>query len=119
MSAVLQCVYLAWRHPHRRIEVIFSDQLTRFPTMNTALYAVKGIEECDESHVDLTRQCIKSPIIMSSVLQFVYHAWRHPRRVNDDPCNLENWCIIEPFEYEKRCFYIGGKKTIDKVLSHT
>ena len=23
-------------------------------------------------------------------------------RVNDDPCNLRKWCIIDPFEHEMR-----------------
>jgi len=56
-SAVLYRVYLACKHPRRRIEVIFSGLSTRFITTNTALRAVKETKEYDESHVDLTRQC--------------------------------------------------------------
>ena len=57
-----------------------SGQLTRFFITYTALRAVKETEECDEWHVDLTRQCGKSPVTMSAVLHCVYLAWRHPRR---------------------------------------
>jgi hypothetical protein len=44
-----------------------SGQLTSFSTTKTALRAVKETEECDESHVDLTRQCDKSAVTMSAV----------------------------------------------------
>jgi hypothetical protein len=49
MSAVIQCVYVTWRHPHLRIEVMFSGQLTRFSTTKTALRAVKEPEEGNET----------------------------------------------------------------------
>jgi len=57
-----------------------SGQLTRFFTTKTALRAVKETEECDELHVDLTRQCGKSPVTMSAVLHRDSLAWMHPRR---------------------------------------
>ena len=53
---------------------------TRFFTTNTALRAVKETKEHDESRVDLTRQCGKSPVTTSAVLHCVYLAWKHPRR---------------------------------------
>ena len=53
---------------------------TRFSSTNTALRAVKETKEHDESHVDLTRQCGKPPVTMSTVFHFVYLAWKHPRR---------------------------------------
>ena len=58
----------------------FSGQSTRFSTTNTALRAVKETQEHDESHVDFTRQCGKSPVTTSAVLHCVYLAWKHPRR---------------------------------------
>ena len=45
-----------------------SGDLTDFSTTNTALRAVKEFEEHDESHVDFTRQCDKSPITMKQFL---------------------------------------------------
>jgi hypothetical protein len=48
-----------------------SGQSTRFSSAYTALRAVKGTEEYDESHVDLTQHCCKSPVTMSTVLQSV------------------------------------------------
>jgi len=57
---------------------------TRFFTTNTALRAVKETEKHDDSHVDLTRQCGKPSVIMSSVLHCVYFAWKHPcRRIEE------------------------------------
>ena len=79
MRAVLHCVYLAWRHTRCQIEVMISGILTCFSTTRTALREVKETEECDESHVDLTSQCGKSPVTMRAVLQCVYLAWRHTR----------------------------------------
>ena len=61
MSAVLHCVYLAWRHPRCRIEVTFQISRPRFSPSNTALSAVKETEECDKSHVDLALHYVKSP----------------------------------------------------------
>ena len=48
-----------------------SGQSPRFSSAYTALRAVKGTEEYDESHVDLTQHCGKSPVTMSTVLQRV------------------------------------------------
>jgi len=59
--------------------MIFSGQLTCFSTTNTALRAVKGTEEGNELHVDLTQQCGKFPVTVSAVLQCVYLAWSHTR----------------------------------------
>ena len=42
--------------------------------------AVKETEKHDDSHVDFTRQCGKSPVTMSADLRCVYLAWKHPRR---------------------------------------
>ena len=42
--------------------------------------AVKETQEHDQSHVDFTRQCGKSPVTTSAVLHCVYLAWKHPRR---------------------------------------
>ena len=60
------CVYLAWKHPRRRIEVTFQESRPRFSTTNTALRAVKEAEEHDESHVDFTRHCGKPPLTASA-----------------------------------------------------
>ena len=40
-------------------------------------------------------------------------------RVNDDPCILEKWSILDLLSTSRGAFYIGGKKTIDVVLCHT
>jgi hypothetical protein len=45
-----------------------SGQSTPLLSSYTALRAVKETEKCDESHVDLIRQCGKSPVVMSAVL---------------------------------------------------
>ena len=57
-----------------------SGQSTRFSTTNMALRAVKETEEHDESYVDFTRHCGKSPVTSSAVLHCVYLAWKHLRR---------------------------------------
>ena len=57
-----------------------SGLLTRFSTTNTALREVKETKEHDESRVDLTRQCGKPPVTMSTVFPCDYVAWKHPRR---------------------------------------
>ena len=57
-----------------------SGQSTRFSCSNTALSAVKETEECDESHVDFTRQCGKSPVSARAVIHCVYLTWKHPHR---------------------------------------
>jgi hypothetical protein len=44
------------------------------------LRAVKGTEERDESHVDLTRRFGKSAVSMNKFLHRVYLTWKHPRR---------------------------------------
>ena len=84
MSAVLHCVYLAWKHPTPLDRDDISGQSTRFSTTNTALRAVKEAEERDESHVDFTRQCGKSPVTTSTVLHCVYLAWKHPTPLDRD-----------------------------------
>ena len=56
-----------------------SGQSTRFSTTNSALRAVKETEEHDESHVNFTRQCGKSPVTTSAVLHCVYLDWKHQR----------------------------------------
>jgi hypothetical protein len=57
-----------------------SGQSTRFSTTSKALRAVKETKKHDELHVDLTRQCDKSPVTTSAVLHCVYLAWKHPSR---------------------------------------
>ena len=54
-SAVLHCVYLAWKHPTPLDRGDISGQSTSFSTTNTALRAVKGTEKPNKLHVDLTR----------------------------------------------------------------
>ena len=58
---------------------IFGD-LADFSSINGPLRAVKGTEERDESHVNLTRHCGKSPATMNKVLHRVYLTWKHPCR---------------------------------------
>jgi hypothetical protein len=60
--------------------VDISGDLTDFFSMDRPLLAVKGAEELDESHVDLTRRCCKSAVTMSKVLHRVYLTWKNPRR---------------------------------------
>jgi hypothetical protein len=57
-----------------------SGDLTDFSSINGPLRAVKGTEERDESHVNLTRRYGKSPATMNKVLHCVYLTWKHPRR---------------------------------------
>ena len=45
-----------------------SGDLTEFSSIYTALRAVKGTEEGNESHVDLTQHCGKSPVTTNTVL---------------------------------------------------
>jgi hypothetical protein len=54
--------------------------LTDFSSINGPLRAVKGTEERDESHVNLTRHDGKSAVTMNKVLQRVHLTWKHPRR---------------------------------------
>ena len=84
MSAVLHCIYIAWKHPTPLDRDDISGQSTRFFTTNTALRAVKEAEERDESHVDFTRQCGKFTVRMSTVLHCVYLAWKHPTLLDRD-----------------------------------
>jgi hypothetical protein len=50
-----------------------SGDLTDFPSINGPLRAVKGTEERDESHVELTRHCGKSTVTMNKeVLHHVF-----------------------------------------------
>ena len=57
-----------------------SGDLTDFSSINGALRAVKGTEERDESHVNLTRHCGKSAVTMNKVIHRVYLTWKRPRR---------------------------------------
>ena len=57
-----------------------SGDLGDLPKINGPLRAVKGTEERDESHVDLTRHCVKYSVTMNKVLHRVYLTWKHPRR---------------------------------------
>jgi hypothetical protein len=45
-----------------------SGDLTDFSSTNVTLRAVKGTEESDESHVNLTRHCGESPVTTNEVL---------------------------------------------------
>ena len=49
-----------------------SGDLTVFSSKNGPLRAVKGNEERDESHVDLTRHSGKSAVTMSKLIHCVY-----------------------------------------------
>jgi hypothetical protein len=44
------------------------------------LRAVKETEKHDESHVDFTRQCGKTPVTMNAVFHCVNLAWKYPQR---------------------------------------
>jgi len=57
-----------------------SGDLTDFSSINGPLRAVKGTEEGDESHVNLTRHCGKSAVTMNTVIHRVYLTWKRPRR---------------------------------------
>jgi hypothetical protein len=48
-----------------------SGDLTDFSFIYTALRAVKGTEEGNESHDDLTQHCGKSPVTTNTVLHRV------------------------------------------------
>jgi hypothetical protein len=48
-----------------------SGQSTRFSSAYTALRAVKETQEGDESHVDLTQHCGKSPVTTNTVLHCI------------------------------------------------
>ena len=69
MSALFHCVYLAWKQLDRGG---ISGLSTCFFTTNTALRSVKKTLEHDESHVNLTRQYGKSPVITSAVLSVAF-----------------------------------------------
>jgi hypothetical protein len=45
-----------------------SGDLSDFSFAYTALRTVKGTEQYDESHVDLTQHCGKSPVTTNAVL---------------------------------------------------
>jgi hypothetical protein len=57
-----------------------SSDLTDFFSIHGTLRAVKGTEERDESHVDLTRNCDLSAAKMNNLIYRVYLTWKHPRR---------------------------------------
>jgi hypothetical protein len=48
-----------------------SGDLTDFSSTNVALRAVKGTEEANVMHVDLTRHCDESPVTKNAVLRRV------------------------------------------------
>ena len=75
-SAVLHCVYLAWKHPRRRIKVTFQVNRPAFLPQVRPLRAVKETEEHDESHVDFTRQCGKPPVTTNAFLHCVWQRRR-------------------------------------------
>ena len=62
------------------IEVTFQVIIDQFSSTNGALRAVKGTEEGDESHVDLTQHCVKSIDTLSVVLHHVWLTWKYRRR---------------------------------------
>jgi hypothetical protein len=78
-SAVLYGVYFTWKYPRLRIEMIFQVTLPDVPPQNEALCAIRVIEECYESHIDLTRHCGKSFGATSAVLHGVSFTWKYPR----------------------------------------
>ena len=93
----------------------FTGQSTRFSTTNTALRAVKETQEHDESHVDFTRQCGKSPVTTSAVLHCVYLAWKHPRRRIEVAFQVSRPAFpprTRPCEWPK-----GLRSTINRKLS--
>ena len=51
---------------------VISGDLTEFSSINGPLRAVKGTEERDESHVNLTRHDGKSAVTMNKVLHRVH-----------------------------------------------
>ena len=57
-----------------------SGGLTDFSSINGPLRAVKGTEERDESHVNLTRHCGKFAVTMNKVIHRLYLTWKHQRR---------------------------------------
>ena len=67
--ALLRLAHLEAPTPLHRGES--SGDLTDFSSTNGALRAVKGTQEGDESHVDLTRHCGKSFVTTSVVLHRV------------------------------------------------
>ena len=77
MSQICGCIgsssrssYLEAPTPLDRGDI--SGDLTDFSSINGPLRAVKGTEERDESHVNPTRHCGKSPATMNKVLHRVY-----------------------------------------------
>ena len=57
-----------------------SGDLTDISSINRPLRAVKGTEERDELHVDLTRHCGTSAVTKNKDIHRVYLTWKHPRR---------------------------------------
>jgi hypothetical protein len=55
-----------------------SGDLSDFSSINGPLHAVKGTEERDKSHVDLTRHCCESAFTMNKVIHRVYLTWKFP-----------------------------------------
>ena len=82
MSAVLHCVYLAWKHPRRRNEVAFQDCRPTFPPRKRPCLRSKRLKStmtCTLTSPDNVVSPL-SPVTMSAVLYCVYLAWQHPRR---------------------------------------
>ena len=90
-----------------------SGQSTRFSTTITALRAVKETQEHDESHVDFTRQCGKSPVTTSAVLHSVYLAWKHPRR------RIEFAFQVSRPAFPPRTRPCVRSKRLRKMMNHT
>ena len=76
-SSLSRLTHLEAPTPLHRGEI--SGDLTDFSSTYGALRAVKGTQEGDESHVDLTRHCGKSFVTTSVVLHRVRLTWKHPR----------------------------------------
>ena len=74
--------YLEAPTPPDRVDI--SGDLTDFSSTNGGVLAVKGTKKLDESHVDLTRHCGKSPVTMNTVLQRIYKTL-HCRRAGFEP----------------------------------
>jgi len=59
---------------------VFLGDLTDFSSTNVAFRTVKGTEETNDLHVDLTQHCYKSPVTTNAVLHRIKRDWKHPRR---------------------------------------
>ena len=57
-----------------------SGDLSDLSFAYTALRTVKGTEQQDESHVDLTQHCGKFPVTTNTVFHCIYLTWKHLHR---------------------------------------